>query len=58
MTTPREIVAEYARLEAAAGGLAKADPLEIAHRVAAALAIDVADVRAALLNEWATGGSG
>lgn len=52
---PADIVAEYERREAAAGGLAKADPRALAEDVAAALGLPYATVREALLDHWVQG---
>lgn len=58
MSTPREIVALYDKLEAEAGGVAKADLKAVARQVAAELGLTYETVRDTLLNEWGAGGSG
>lgn len=52
---PADIVAEYERREAAAGGLERSDPRALAEEVAAALGLPYATVREALLDHWVQG---
>jgi hypothetical protein len=54
----REIVALYNRLEAEAGGVAKADIKAVCRAAAEQLGLTYEDVREALLVEWTTGASG
>lgn len=54
----REIVALYAKREAEAGGVAKADLKAVAEAVADELGVTYQRVRDALLDEWTTGASG
>lgn len=58
MTTSREIVTTYERLEVEAGGIAKADPKAIAEATAAELGVPYEDVREALMAAWTAGGGG
>lgn len=57
MSTPREIVATFNRLEAEAGGYAKSDAAEVLRRTADELGISYEEAREAMLDEW-IGGAG
>ncbi len=57
MTSAR-IIAEYERLEAAAGGLAAADARDVARETATALGLAYERVRDVLIAHWCKQGAG
>lgn len=58
MTDASTIAREYDRREAEAGGLAKANPRQIAEDIAVDLGVPVEHVRSALIDHFSTLGAG
>lgn len=52
MSTPREIVATFNRLESEAGGWANSDAAEVLRRTADELGVPIDEARAVMLDEW------